>query len=428
MLQRANAAITQTLYTLYKCLKPILFTTGLLSCYSATAVESQKPKETFDQCIVKLKGKAIKDGIAASVVSAGLDKVSHDSNVIKYDRRQPEFSQSFANYFNKRVNQWRVDKGRQMRKKHNKLLLELQAKYGIPPHYLVSFWGLETNFGAYKGKMSIIRSLVTLACDPRRSDFFTQELMLALKLAERENINPNIMQGSWAGAMGHTQFMPSAYMKYAVDGDGDGKVDLWNSVPDALTSAANFLQNLGWKRGFKWGREVALQDSFAYHNSGIDKTMGLNNWNSIGVNRTSGKPLPQSTLEAALLLPSGHKGPAFLVYDNFHVIMRWNRSQFYAIAVGRLAERIAGAGKLHRVPADSPNLSSAHMLSLQEKLTSLGFDVGKPDGIMGPATAKGIRDFQQQRKMVADGFPHSDVFVALGINLNKEKTEPQSTQ
>jgi membrane-bound lytic murein transglycosylase B len=284
----------------------------------------------------------------------------------------------------------------------------------------MSFWGLETNFGQYKGKMSTIRSLVTLACDKRRSQFFTEELMLALKLAEREDLDPKLMVGSWAGAMGHTQFMPSAYMKYAVDGDGDNKIDLWHSVPDALTSAANFLQHLGWQRGYRWGREVSLKEDFGYHNSGMDNAGPLAKWGKLGVNKTNGKAIGKADIEAALIVPAGHKGPAFLVYDNFEVIMRWNRSQFYAIAVGRLADRISGAGELHQPPVDTPNLTNTQLLSLQQKLTSLGFDVGKPDGIMGPATQKGIRDFQFSKKMVADGFPHTDVFAALGINLTDQ--------
>lgn len=404
----------------------------LLLCFGqpASATEQaplpQLTPEAFDRCINQLKQKANTAAINRQVVDQALKNITFDHKVIEYDRRQPEFSESFASYFNKRVNQWRVDRGRAMLKEHQQLLAKLQQQYGVPAHYLVSFWGLETNFGAYKGKMSIIRSLATLACDQRRSGFFTEELLKALRLAEREKLAPETMVGSWAGAMGHTQFMPSAYLQYAVDGDGDGKIDLWQSIPDALTSAANFLSNLGWKGGFRWGREVRLSDGFAYFNSGIDKSHSVKQWRNKGVMLTSGKPLPDSDISASLLLPAGHKGPAFLVYDNFHVIMRWNRSQFYAIAVGRLAERIAGAGKLHQPPEPAPNLKLTELLKLQQALSKLGFDVGKPDGIMGPATAKGIRDFQKTRNMVADGFPHTDVFAALGIELhraaqNKEK-------
>jgi membrane-bound lytic murein transglycosylase B len=385
------------------------------------AQEAVEPEQvTFEQCVVNLQQQAKSEGVSEPIITATLSTVTRNEKVIEYDRRQPEFSESFSSYFNKRVNQWRVDKGRKMLVEHKKLLLNLQQTYGVPPQYLISFWGLETNFGSYKGKMSIIRSLVTLACDPRRSEFFTTELMLALKLAQREGLDPKTMLGSWAGAMGHTQFMPSAYTQYAIDGDGDRKVDLWNSIPDALTSAANFLQNLGWKRGFRWGREVSLAKDFGYQNSGMDNAKPMKSWHKFGVTKTNGKAIAKADIEAALLVPAGHKGPAFLVYDNFSVIMRWNRSQFYAIAVGRLAERISGAKALHRPPVNTPNLTLAQLMSLQQKLTSLGFDVGKPDGIMGPATRKGIRDFQFAHKMIADGFPNSTVFSALGISLDNK--------
>ena len=388
-----------------------------ISAYASQTQPQIMTDAKFQQCLANLKQQAKNQQISETVIKQNLDEVTFDHKVIEYDRRQPEFSESFSSYYNKRVNKWRIDQGRQMLLKHKTLLLQLQQTYGIPAHYLMSFWGLETNFGRYKGKMSIIRSLTTLACDPRRSDFFTQELMLALKLAQREKLNSQQMLGSWAGAMGHTQFMPSAYTKYALDGDGDNKIDLWHSVPDALTSAANFLNQLGWQQGFRWGREVALPANFGYQNSGTDNAGPLSKWHNLGVTQTDQKAIGKADMEAALIVPSGHHGPAFLVYDNFEVIMRWNRSIFYAIAVGRLADRISGAGKLHKPPIQSPNLTRIQLQSLQQKLIDLGFNVGKPDGIMGPATQKGIRDFQFSKQMIADGFPSQDVFAALGVPL-----------
>ncbi|WDE08510.1 lytic murein transglycosylase [Thalassomonas viridans] len=398
---------------------------SLAALLSAASVNShaQSPsipvfqQEEFEQCKAALKQQAQQHGVTSEQVLQSLSQVQHDHKVIEYDRRQPEFSESFGSYFNKRVNSWRVDKGRKMLAEHKKLLAKLHKSYGIPPQYLIAFWGLETNFGSYKGKMSVIRSLVTLACDQRRQAFFTGELITALKLAQREQLAPEQMLGSWAGAMGHTQFMPSAYMQYAVDGDGDGKVNLWESVDDALTSAANFLHHLGWKPGFRWGREVVLDEKFAYQHSGVGKPKTMNAWRELGVVKTDGSAVDKLDIKASLIVPAGYKGPAFLVYDNFSVIMRWNYSEFYALAVGHLADRLAGGGQLHRPPVKTANLTLAQLMSLQLKLTELGFDVGKADGILGPATKKGIRAFQSSRKMIADGFPHQDLLTTLDIEL-----------
>lgn len=392
----------------------------VVSHVQATDAEPTPPAtpENFTQCISSLQERALAAGVQQSTVTEVLGSSEFVSKVIVYDRRQPEFVQTFSNYFGKRVNDWRINRGRELYQKHQALLKELTAKYGVPAHYLVSFWGLETNFGNYKGKMPIIDSLVTLACDPRRSEFFSKELVLALQLMDREGIGEDTMVGSWAGAMGHTQFMPSAYMKYAIDGDNDGKADLWNSIPDALTSAANFLQNLGWTTGFRWGREVALPTNFNYQLTGRDQPQPLSFWTAQGLTKVDGSSLGKSDIEAALLVPAGHQGPAFLVYKNFDVIMKWNRSEFYATAVGHLADRIAGAGKLSKPLPDLPTYTRANIATLQEKLNELGFDVGKPDGIMGPATRKGIRDFQASQNMIADGFPNNQVWQALQLGID----------
>ncbi len=274
----------------------------------------------------------------------------------------------------------------------------------MPPQYLVAFWGLETNFGAYFGKVPVPDSLATLACDQRRSGFFTGELMQALHIIDAGDITADRMVGSWAGAMGHVQFMPSVFQKYAVDADHDGRRDLWDSVPDALASAANFLHGLGWQRGLRWGREARLPDSFDYGLTGLGQHRPLSQWVSMGVTDAWGRPLPRLDIDAAVLVPSGHKGPAFLVYHNFDVIMGWNRSQFYALSVGRLADEIAGGGPLRQPPpADAMRVSRDQVRELQVELARLGFDVGKPDGIFGPATRRALSRFQQQRNLVADG-------------------------
>ncbi len=327
------------------------------------------------------------------------------SRVIELDKKQPEFSQTFDNYFSKRVTDWRVKEGRRLLAENRELLNQLKDKYGVPPQYLMAFWGLETNFGSYKGKMPVLDSLATLACDPRRSGYFTGELMKALKLKEEYQFEASEMVGSWAGAMGHTQFMPSAYTAYAVDGDGDGKADLWNSRADALTSAANFLQQLGWQRNERWGREVTLPDNFSYEYLGKRHEQALVKWAELGVMKNDGKPISTPDMKAALYLPAGHTGPAFLGYKNFDVIMRWNRSTFYAIAVGHLADRINGGVSLTVAPPKQDNLSRARVKQLQAKLNEKGFDVGKPDGVLGANSKSGLREFQRSAGLVADGFP-----------------------
>ncbi|MFB2637137.1 lytic murein transglycosylase [Shewanella bicestrii] len=371
----------------------------------------------FPTCVANLQERARTEGLSEATIQDTVASLQFVPKVIELDQAQPEFSQTFNNYFTKRATDWRVNEGRRLLKKHRVLLDKLAQEYGVPPQYILSFWGLETNYGSYKGKMSVLDSLATLACEPRRSGYFTTELMQALKLKEKYGFDKSTMVGSWAGAMGHTQFMPSAYAKYAIDGDGDGKADLWNSTEDALTSAANFLQHLGWQRNERWGREVILPRNFSYENLGAKQAQPLSQWAAQSVVQSNGQPLPAIDMKAALYLPSGHTGPAFLGYENFNVIMRWNRSEFYAITVGHLADRINGGEPLKVAPPEQPRLSREQIKQLQTKLNETGFDVGKPDGVLGRNSSAGIQAFQRSKNMIADGFPSPEVFSALGISL-----------
>ncbi|WP_137168338.1 lytic murein transglycosylase [Salinimonas lutimaris] len=390
---------------------------GLTVACATLAAPAVSATDDFAQCKTRLAAKAVSQGVAKEVVDNAFSTITYVNRVIELDRSQPEFVTTFPSYYSKRVTNWRVSKGRQLMQKHWPMLTRLQQKYGIPPHYLVAFWGLETNFGGYKGTMPVLSSLATLACDERRSTYFTGELMTALKLAEREYLNPANMVGSWAGAMGHTQFMPSAYYKYAVDGDGDGQANLWDSEADALTSAANFLNNLGWNQGTRWGREVVLPEGFDYRESGYGNRRSVIDWKALGITQADGSALPDSTLSAYVVVPAGHEGPAFLAYQNFRVIMRWNNSEFYAIAVGELANQIAGSDGLVASLPDLPAYTRNDIMALQQKLNDEGYDVGKPDGIMGPATRSGIREFQLKHNMIADGFPAMDVMKKAGVKL-----------
>lgn len=369
----------------------------------------------FVGCLDELKQKALAEGVSVSLIDQTFPKLKPVKKVVELDAKQPEFTETFANYFNKRVNEYRIEKGRELYLTHKVLLQKLTREYGVPAQYLLAFWGLETNFGGYLGGMPTLDSLATLACEPRRKAFFSGEFVAALQLMEQNHLDLEQLKGSWAGAVGHTQFMPTNYLKYAVDGDGDGVVNLWQSIPDALTSAANFLRALGWQKELRWGREVALPKGFAYELAGVKNTKTVAQWKQLGVRTADKGALPVvDGLNASLLVPAGHQGPAFLVYINFDVIMNWNRSESYALAVAHLADRINGAGALRfPPPTDEPRLLIEDVKQLQIKLNALGFDAGKEDGILGPSTRNAIRGFQLQQNLIADGYPATEVFEKL---------------
>lgn len=382
----------------------------LLPVIAAAAAAS----DDFAACIDRLQARALEEGVSEPVVRDVLGKARRLERVVELDRRQPEFTATFADYLERRVTEARVARGRALLEEHRVLLADAERRFGVPRQYLVAFWGLETNFGAVFGNIPVPDSLATLACDPRRSDFFTAELITALRIVDAGDIEPGRMVGSWAGAMGHMQFLPSVFARFAIDGDGDGKRDVWGSLPDVFASAGNFLRELGWDAGVRWGREVLLADSFDYATAGPDERRPLSQWPGFGVTDAFGKPLPALDLPASILVPAGHGGPAFLVYDNFDAIMRWNRSEFYALAVGHFADRIAGAAPLQRrLSADSARVTVDEVRQLQANLTSLGYEAGEPDGIPGPATRKALRRFQADRELVADGYVDPAVVVAV---------------
>lgn len=380
-----------------------------LSLYAA----GQPP---FRQCVTALQQQALERGISAAVVEQVLGEVNHVARVIQLDRQQPEFNESFAAYLNRRVTADRVARGRELLRSHGPLLRRVAAQSGVPAQYLLAFWGLETNFGSYFGNMPVLDSLATLACDPRRSQYFTGELLAALQIVDSNEISVQQLRGSWAGAFGHMQFMPSVFLRHAVDGDGDGRRDLWGSLEDAMASAGSFLTALGWQRGLRWGREVRLPEGFPYQLSGIGKPQPLAAWRRLGITDADGGALEAADIEAALLVPAGRHGPAFLIYANFHTVMGWNRSEFYAMSVGHLADRIAGGGRLRRPPPeDIPQLPRQLVQVLQQRLAQKGLDAGPADGILGPATREAIRLFQYHRGMIADGYPSQPVLRALDL-------------
>ncbi|MCC5858037.1 MAG: lytic murein transglycosylase [Ectothiorhodospiraceae bacterium] len=359
----------------------------------------------FDACLEDLRAHARAQGLSEHAVRAGLDGLELQHRVLELDRSQPEFVQTFWQYLERRVTEQRVDRGRELLRRHRTLLDRIHADYGVQPHYLVALWGLETNYGSHFGAMPVLDSLATLACDRRRSAYFAGELVEALRILEAGHMDRDGMRGSWAGAMGHTQFMPSTFTRYAVDASGTGRIDLWNDLADVFASSANYLSRIGWRDGERWGREVRLPSEFDWTLAGSEQR-SVREWAEAGVRAADGSPLPDSDMQAALLLPAGHQGPVFLVYHNFQRIMRWNTSTSYALSVGILADRIAGTGGLHaQRPADDAPLHRDEVKELQRRLNEQGFQAGEVDGIPGRMTRAALQAFQLSRGLPADGHP-----------------------
>ena len=293
-----------------------------------------------------------------------------------------------------------------MLRQHRREFGKARAKYGVDPAYIVAIWRLETAYGANFGSFDVIQSLATLAYAGRRKGFWRDELLAALRILQRGDIPRAKLVGSWAGAMGHTQFIPSTYLKRAIDGDGDGKRDLWRSLPDVFASTANYLAQAGWKAGLPFGYEVLLPKKFPYELADGRTTMKVKEWRAKhGVKPARGRTLRHGDEDAAIVLPSGYKGPAFLVFRNYRAILRYNNATAYALAVGILAERLKGMPSVVRPwPLKDRLLRRAEKEELQRRLASLGFDPGPVDGKVGPTTRKAIRQFQKSRKFPADGY------------------------
>ncbi len=302
--------------------------------------ESQAPKQEFQLWLADFRKQAKTSGISEETLAAALDGISPIPRVIELDRAQPEFKLTFRKYMDRVAPISRVEKGRKMVKTHAALLKDISAKYGVPSRFIVALWGVETDFGRVSGGFPVIPALATLAHEGRRAAFFRGELLDALRILNQGHITPAAMSGSWAGAMGQVQFMPSSFLKFAVDEDGDGKRDIWGSTPDALASAANYLSKSGWRDDIGWGRAVALPVDFDSAQIGLETRKTLDEWSDLGVVSKDGQALPKRAITASLVRPESGGEDIFLVYDNYRVIMKWNRSHFFATAVGHLADRI----------------------------------------------------------------------------------------
>jgi len=383
--------------------------------FSLLAVPALAQEQPFEEWLRDLRAEAMSLGISAATLDAALATVEAPiPRVLELDRSQPEFVQTFSEYMRNRLSDARIARGQKLLEDYADLFSRIQAEYGVQPHYLVSFWALESNFGDFTGGFSVINALATLAYDPRRSDMFRTELLTALRIIQEGHIAADSMTGSWAGAMGQCQFMPSTFYNYARDGDGDGRIDIWNSVPDVMTSAANYLSQNGWQGDERWGREVVLPAGFDFTQTGTGVRKTVTDWNRLGIRRTDGAPLGNADMLGSIVLPAGAQGPAFLTYQNYRTTMVWNRSTFYAISVGHLADRFVGGGPIVNMPSEEERpLSRDEVIELQTLLNQQGIDVGTPDGISGSRTRAGVREYQARSGIPTDGYANFELLEKL---------------
>ena len=316
-----------------------------LICLCGLAVPAALAQSTppdFAQWLEQLRADARAAGISPATLDAALAGIEEpQKRILDSDRAQPEKTQSLADYVATRVSPQRIAEGRQVLLRYPTWLGRVERKYGVQRRFIVALWGIESGYGRHTGKLPVFPALVTLAYDTRRGDYFRKELLDALRILDAGQVPLSQMQGSWAGAMGNFQFMPSTYRQYAVDGDGDGRIDLWNSIPDALSSAANYLAKAGWENDQTWGRPVRLPKGFDPSLAGLKTRMTLARWQALGVRTSDGRALPKRNLQASLLVPDEAGGPAYLVYGNFRVLLRWNRANAFAVADGTLADSFA---------------------------------------------------------------------------------------
>ncbi|PKP82286.1 MAG: lytic murein transglycosylase [Alphaproteobacteria bacterium HGW-Alphaproteobacteria-2] len=371
-------------------------------------------ERAFRRWIEGFKARARAQGIRADVLERAFAGVRYDADAIRRDRSQAEFTKQIWEYLDSAVSDTRVENGRAALARHRDVLARIEVRYGVEAEVVVAVWGLESAYGTHRGKTPVIAALATLAHDGRRGRFFEAELIAALKILQAGDTSPGAMTGSWAGAMGHTQFMPSSYLAYAQDFTGDGRRDIWADDPaDALASTANYLARHGWTKGQPWGVEVTLPRGFDYALTGERVKKPAAEWARLGVRATRGGALPENG-QVSILLPAGARGAAFAIYRNFNVIERYNPADAYVIAVGLLSDRIRGAGPLLASwPRGDRSLSRAEREEMQRRLVARGFDPGGVDGIIGPNTIAAVRGFQRAQGMVPDGYASLEVLRRL---------------
>ena len=381
---------------------------------SVAMTRPSAPNPGFDRWVDGFRGRALANGISAPTFDRAFAQAFYDPDVIRRDRSQAEFTKTIWDYLDSAASDTRVNNGRDALARNRAALQRIESRFGVPAEVVVAIWGLESNFGNNRGKLAVIPSLATLAYDGRRGAFFEEQLIGALKILQAGDISPDRMTGSWAGAMGHTQFIPTSYLGYAVDFTGDGRRDIWSDDPtDALASTANYLAKSGWISGQPWGLEVTLPGGFNYGLAGKKTRKSVADWRALGVRAADGRSLPNGGA-ASILLPAGSNGVALMIFDNFRVISRYNNADAYVIGIGHLSDRIAGGRSfVGKWPRDEKVLQFSEREELQRRLTAAGFDTGGVDGNIGPTTIGAIQAYQESVGIKADGFATPDLLKRL---------------
>jgi membrane-bound lytic murein transglycosylase B len=375
----------------------------------AAALEQQR----FAKWVADFRATARASGIREATLQSAFDQVQFLPRVIELDRAQPEFTRTVWDYLDNTVSPQRIATGQDKLQQVRTEADAAAARYGVPGTIVVAIWGMESNYGGNYGSTPVIDALATLGFEGRREDWARRELLAALKILDSGDIARDRMIGSWAGAMGQTQFLPSNFLAYAVDADGDGRRDIWGSMPDVVASTANFLSRSGWQAGMPWGVEIKLPAGFDYGRADMAVQQPSAQWAAEGITAMDGQPLP-AFADGSVLLPAGAQGPAFLVGPNFRAVLRYNNSTNYALAVGLLAQRLGGGTDVQAPwPRNLSALSRSQVVELQTALTQRGFATGAADGVMGPATREGLRRYQRSVGLPADGYPSAELLQRL---------------